>query len=112
MSRKCPSPVADSDASETESAKSLQLITASTARTGWLASITASLGGWLSSAAAIRSNDRLIVSEDCLEPICIRRADTEAILQSKNRLLISLAAANTYSERMLISYPASRLAIA
>lgn len=40
-----------------------------------------------------------MVWHGCLEPACKRRIDTAATLQSRNRLLISLAAANTYSER-------------
>lgn len=45
-----------------------------------------------------------MLSDDCLEPICKRLAETEVTLQSRNRLLISFAAAKTYSDRMVSSY--------
>lgn len=52
-----------------------------------------------------------MVSEGCFEFTCSRRAETDVTLQSKNRLLISLAAANTYSERIffLISLQARQI---
>jgi hypothetical protein len=52
---------------------------------------------------AINLSDLLMLSVNCLGPPCMRCADKEVTLHSKNRLLIFFAAANTSSDRIFCS---------